>query len=412
MDDQGQDGSGSSFIFKVLGGSLHGIEFSLEAHDYFIYVGDGQAQQDSLAMAERTLHIPASGSGDNFIVHLSAPDADEQFTVTICRHDRQENLVLGLNSVCEVEGVYFAVRRVDQAWSEAVRQGVPAAPAIGRYEPLAEPDLAVVKTGSSSAAGRIVRYAFVVLVLGMFVAVGWRYINTNSTGHEPGPTVASAGELEQLVGDRPGYSLHPGRDGVKYLFASNLNQSQWVQQAIARENFSSHWRVITPRSEVARLSTVLEQNNIAFFSIRLNDPEHPVLLLSSTRNRTDTVSLEHIKPIFLNAAPYAVDLAIVLYTDQQVLDKAQQGLKALGIEYQILQSDSAVTLSSWIPSADVDLNVFSRFVSKFYQTWGQNYVKFSVDIHEDAMKGKSYKYGEEGIVTMNKSHWSFQKSRS
>lgn len=404
-----QDGSGAGFVFKVLSGSLHGIEFSLEAQDYFIYVGDGQAQQDSLAMADRTLHIPASTAGDNFMVHLSGPAPDGQFAVTVCRTLGQENLVLAFNSVCEVEGVYFAVRRVDQPWSDAVRQGVPVPVAADRLAHQAEPEpQRPQQARPAGRTGRIVRYAGLVLVLGLLAVLGWRYAGNRG----PDPVVASANELQKLVGDRPGYSLHTGKGGVKYLFASNLTQSQWVQQALARENFASHWRVVTPKSEVARLSVVLEQNNIAFYSIRINDPAHPVLLLSSTRSRTDAASLDHIKKLFLEAAPYASDLNITLYSDEQVLDKAEQGLKALGIEYQVLQSESAVTLSTWIPSADVDLNVFSRFVSDFYQNWGQHYVKFSVDIHEDSMKGKSFKYGQEGVVTMNKSHWSFQKPRS
>ena len=410
MDDQGQDVSGAGFVFKVLGGSLHGIEFSLEAQDYFIYVGDGQAQQDSLAMAERTLHIPGSTAADNFIVHLSSPAPGEQFEVTVCRALGQETLALAFNSVCEVEGVYFAIRPVEQSWSDAVRQGVPVPVKPGRLAGPSEPEVELQRPqiSTSGPAGRIMRYAGLVLVLGLVAAAGWRY--TGSRG--PDPVVASTDELQKLVGNRPGYSLHLGKGGVKYLFASNLIDSQWVQQALAREKHVSHWRVVTSKSEVARLSTVLEQNNIAFYSIRLNDPAHPVLLLSSTRSRIDAGGLDQIKQLFLDAAPYASDLTIQLFADEQVLDKAEQGLKAMGIEYQVLQSESAVTLSTWIPSADVDLNVFSRFVSDFYQNWGQHYVKFSVDIHEDSMKGKSFKYGQEGVVTMNKSHWSFQKPRS
>lgn len=406
MDDQGQDRSGSGFVFKVLGGSLNGIEFSLEPQDYFIYVGDGQTEQDSLARAERTLHIPTNGARDNFIVQLSSLADDVQFSVTVCGQAGQQNQLLMLNSVCEVEGVYFAVRRAGQSWSDEVRQGVPVPVALSHPSAQVAADQPLTQARPSGGRGRFLRYALLLVLVGLVAAAGWRY---NRAGRGPDPVVSAAGELQKLVGDRPGYSLHPGRGGVKYLFASNLNQSQWVQQALVRENFTSHWRVVTPKAEVTRLSAILEQNNIAFYAIRLSDPAHPVLLLSSTRSRTDAASLAHVNQVFLDAAPYANDLNIVLYEDAQVLDKAQQGLKALGIEYQILQSESAVTLSTWIPSADVDLNVFSRFVSDFYQNWGQNYVKFSVDIREDTMKGRSFKYGQEGVVTMNKSHWSFQK---
>ena len=113
--------------------------------------------------------------------------------------------------------------------------------------------------------------------------------------------------------------------------------------------------------------------------------------------------------LMLTAMPYASNIHIILEEDSEVLNSAQQGLRALGFKFETVQSDSGVTLSSWLPSVDVHLSEFSRFVTQFYQTWGRRYIHFSADIHEDVLKDKSFKYGEDGYITMNKSHWMFNK---
>ena len=176
-----------------------------------------------------------------------------------------------------------------------------------------------------------------------------------------------------------------------------------------RKNLTSTWRIITPQAEEARLTSLLERNNVAFFAIRFTNPDSPTLLMSSTRNATDDANLNHVMQLMLAEMPYAHKIQIILHDDSELLNKAQQGLKALGFDYQMAQSDSGVTLLSGLPSVDVHLSEFSRFVSQFYQSWGRRYIHFSADVRDDVLKDKSYKYGDDGYISMNKSHWLFNK---
>jgi len=387
MDDHEQEKSTSGFVFKVLNGSLHGIEFSLGFEDYFICVGDAQSQQKNLAFAERTLYFPSNESKNNFVVNLSNLISDDHFEVTVCYATHSDIRNLPFNRICEVEGVYFSIKREGEAWCEEVQKGILPAPEDGNSGGLNRSG-ALVNTGSISATSKklaVCAFTFVLIsVIGAMV--GWNYYYV-----VPAVSTATANQFQQLVGDRAGYSVHLGSDNINYLFSSSLQQADWARQAVARKSLTAKWRVVTPQTEEMRLASVLERHNVAFFAIRFIDPSNPTLLLSRTRNATDQASLKNVIQIMLSQMPYARNVNIVLYDDDEVLNKAQQGLKALGFEYQTIKSESGVTLSSWMPSVDVHLSEFGRFVSNFYQTWGQRYVHFSADIHDDLLKDKSYK---------------------
>jgi len=194
-----------------------------------------------------------------------------------------------------------------------------------------------------------------------------------------------------------------------YLFAANAQKADWANQAIVRQKLTGSWKIVTAQSEEIRLTPLLERSNVAFFAIRFQDPVNPTLLLSKTRNVTDEQSLRRISDLLLSSMLYASDIRIVLVDDAEVLAKAQQGLHALGLQYQLSQSESGITLNSWMPAVDVQLSSFSHFVAQFYQTWGRRYINFTVDMHEDDLKEKSYKYGEDGYISMSKSNWLFNK---
>ena len=405
MKDQTQENSGSGFAFKVLSGALNGIEFTLGKQDYFVCVGDAGEQQKNLSFADHTLYLPSTDSSNNFIVNLSAEPDENKFEITICYPSHQETRLLEFNSVCEVEGVHFAIRPENVQWNEQVKKGVLNSSVLvgGPSVPSSLPDSPPEKSKNCKS---ILPAIVLLLILGAGTLISWNYFHSRPTF----PTLANT-QFQQLVGERAGYFLEVGSDDINYLFASTAQQADWAHQAIVRKKLTETWRVVTPQTEEARMAALLDRKNIAFFAIRFLDPGEPTLLLSSTRNKTDEASLSQVKQMMASALPYARNVNILLYSDEDVLDKAQQGLKALGFEYQTIKSDSGVTLSSWMPSVDVHLSEFSRYVSQFYRTWGQRYIHFSADMRDDFLKNKSYKYGDDGFITMSNSHWLFNKKQ-
>ena len=401
MSNQTNGAKESGFVFRVLNGSLNGIEFSLGPHDYFICVGDAGAQQGNLAFADRTLYLPGAPSSNNFIVNLTNRIDENVFDVTICLPDQQQPRRLALNQVCDVEGIYFSLKHENDSWSEEVKKGVPSlAVATLQSEeiPVAEAKIRGSKTWKSKST---VLFLILLLLIGGACAAGWKTIFDASK--------VEVTKLHDVVGDRPGYALQLGRNDVYYLFASGAQEAEWVQQALQRKNLTSMWRIITPQAEEVRLTSLLERNNVAFFAIRFTNPDSPTLLMSSTRNSTDDGNLNHVMQLMLAEMRYANKINIILQDDNELLNKAQQGLKALGFDYQTTQSDSGVTLLSGLPSVDVHLSEFSRFVTQFYQSWGRRYIHFSADVRDDVLKDKSYKYGDDGYISMSRSHWLFNK---
>ncbi len=389
------------YVFKVLNGALNGIEFALSARSYFICTDEDGPGAGNLAFADNTLQIPTPLPGNNFILDLAPGGPDNSIVAKICLADRQESRLLSVNQICHLSGLTFAIRRSDEPWSTEVEHGL----LVSEFDKPVPPwDIHGPgrSTAHQSTPTRKLRHTLVILlVLGLLAVGAWSHL-----GPEP---LRPAEQIHQIVGDRPGYSIHRGNDGNRYLFAATVQQAEWVNQALLRKKSGNTWAIVTPQSEETRLTYILESNNVAFFAIRFSEPEHPTLLLSRTRNQVNPEHLEKIRKLVLDAIPYAESVNIVLYEDSEVLYKAQQGLRALGFEYQIVRSESGVTLSSWMPSVDVHLTEFSRYVTQFYQVWGRRYVHFSADISDDALKDKSYKYGEDGYISMSRSHWLFNK---
>lgn len=404
-NDQKNDVTGPTFVFRVLNGSLNGIEFSLGAQDHFICVNDDVAKQSNLAAAERSLFIPASKPGDNFVLNLGAEIVDQEVQITICRAEHQENQRLKLNTVHQIEGVAFAIRSEDDFWSEAVLNGLPPPAPVAVQEPEIREFAAkqISPKKSKPMASLVAGLAVVAVCCAIFFT--WNSAPASSLLSSLAKDDSAA--VINLVTSRPGYSVHTGNNKINYLFASNAKQFEWANQVVNQNRLTANWRVVTPQIEEARLANILDRNNVAFFTLRFNDPSYPTLLLSSTRNEISKKNLDFITQLMLSSIPYAKNVHIVLEEDGEVLNRAQQGLRALGFKFETQQSESGVTLSSWMPSVDVHLTEFSRFVAQFYQTWGRRYVHFSADIRDDVMKDKSYKYGDDGYITMNKSHWMF-----
>jgi type III secretion system PrgH/EprH family protein len=404
-NDQKDDISNSTFIFKVLNGSLNGIEFSLGAQQHFICVNEDTARQAHLSSAERTLFIPTSKPGNNFIVNLGDKNNDQAFEITTCYQEHQEKQFLKFNAIHQIEGVTFAIKSEDEVWSDEVATGLPS-PVSSSLQEEAAPE-PVAPTGRSRHINLTARLVGSMLILSCVLFFSWQYAASNLAADSS--RVNDSSKITELLNGHPGYAVYSGNNKINYLFTSSYQQTEMAMQVINRNKLAQNWKVVTPQAEEVRLANILERNNIAFFTIRFVDPAYPTLLLSSTRNEISKENLDFITKLMLDAMPYAHNLHIVLEEDSEVLNRAQQGLRALGFQFETTKSDTGVTLSSWLPSVDVHLIEFSRFVTQFYQTWGRHYVHFSADIHEDLLKDKSFKYGDDGYITMNKSHWLFNK---
>ncbi|MCD6027715.1 MAG: hypothetical protein K0R08_2234 [Solimicrobium sp.] len=392
----------SGYVFKVLSGAMHGIEFSLGSHAYFICVSNPEGQENlaqNLQYAERTLYLPTANPGNNFVVNLADEVTEDQFVVTVSHSDRQETVNFGFNVICQVEGIYFALKREGEAWSENVLKEV--LPAVVKAE--IDTVSTLPASHSSNLSSSSFKYKWVIAA-SLALSLGAGFFVWHKYGVAP-PDLA-ANMLQQLD-NNAGYSIQQGRDNIYYLFAQNSQQAEWARRSVARLSSNESWKVLTTQDELTRLTRVMDRNNISFFTIRFNELDAPTLVMSSTRSATDPAALERVKKVLLDAIPYAKKVNIELKSDQEILHLAEEGLAALGFNFQMTQSDSGVTLSSSIAAEDSRMAEFNLFVAQFKRLWGHQYVHFSVELQDDVLKENSYKYGENGYVKLGKSHWLF-----
>ncbi len=402
-----------NYVFKVLSGPLKGIEFLLAAQNYFVCVGNQAEMPEefarSLESTDRSLYLPAVGICHNFSVNLgqnlSEPNLDDEdrFEVTVHYLTHQETITLELNAVCQIGGVHFALKHEGQPWSQTVLGGVLPAPVNVDAQITAPASVtAPVSKAGFKWGKKLVAACLALLCFGS--AAAWlKYHHSTDVNN-------GSKALEELMGKQVGYSVQLGRDGIYYIFAQNSQQAEWAKQAVARAKSDKWWKVVTPQEEEARLARVLERSSVNFFVIRFADPRVPTLVMNSKNNSVDARALDNITKTLLEALPYARTVHIELYDNQDLIRSAQEGLMALGFDYQMVQSDQGVTLVSHMSSGDARMAEFSRYADQFYRTWGRRYVHFSVELRDESLKGKSFKYGRDGYVNMGQSHWLFDNN--
>ncbi len=88
-------------------------------------------------------------------------------------------------------------------------------------------------------------------------------------------------------------------------------------------------------------------------------------------------------------------------------NQAKTRLDRLGITYKTDVQPASVNYIVDGGINDVSLSQVKAMSDAFYQDYGTNYIHFAVELKDDWLKGKSFKYGPQGYVKMGKQHWYF-----
>lgn len=95
----------------------------------------------------------------------------------------------------------------------------------------------------------------------------------------------------------------------------------------------------------------------------------------------------------LSAMPYAEKVALKIVQDSLIVKEAQDGLKAIGLNYHYNKDES---LNSFVISGalnDAELQRLQSYVSGFYNKWGSKLVKFNIELSDNKVEG-SVSFGE------------------
>jgi type III secretion system PrgH/EprH family protein len=169
--------------------------------------------------------------------------------------------------------------------------------------------------------------------------------------------------------------------------------------------------VLVIDQERRRLENLLVEHEpqLAWHALDFKDPARPRLLLSAQRNLLTPQRQARLLDRLLEAAPYALDVALQLQDDKVLADLAEQGLRRLALTFDRVAGDASVTFALGGDMRDAELATARQYVGEFHRQWGDRYVRFAVELTDDLLKGKSFQTGPQGYIKTTSSSWHFPK---
>lgn len=385
-----QDTPTPAWVLRVFNGPLQGCEFKLTERRTLFVVGSQDRlcdQQQPLSMPADALYIPLDLDGCNFEV-LIGDTSINGVTLRILLEAQTEERTCSKQKLESVGGLRFALRPENESWDHALLAAAEPAQTALRVEQGLKP----FPKWLGAAAG---------LAVAVLLAAGW-YVT------RPNPIA----DVQVLIGGSSGgFTVLPGRDRTLYAFAASERDASWGRQVLERSKYQSPTTVVTVSDEQDRLQRMLANAEpaLAWHSIDLSRPAVPQLLVSNQRNQLTPALQQRLTGLLREAAPYADEVVISGRDDQQLAGLAEQGLKRLGLPYHRSAQANSITFTVQGALADTELQAVRDYVSGFYRQWGNRYVHFEIELHDDWLKGKSFQYGPQGYIKMTPSSWYFPK---
>lgn len=377
-------------VLRILNGPLQGCEFPLGETTILFVVGAvdllGEGALTASVPAD-AIFIPLEAGGCNFEVladHFS-PDG----LALRLLNESGEIRHCAFQARVQIGGLQIALRRHDQCW-------VP--------ELLGQQHAALPDTANPWSRARLTRWTSSGLALAALVA---------AIGIWSVPGSAPETDIRALIaGASAEVGVLRGRDHSVYVFVWSERDAGWTRQVLMRNN-TLNGKVLVMDQERRRLEQLLVDHDpqLAWHSLDLKDPSVPRLLLSDQRNLLTPQKQKKLLDALLAAAPYARDVAVQMQDDQLLADLAQEGLQRLSLDFKRVERGDSVTFAVTGNLQDSELAAARQYVDDFYRQWGDRYVHFTVELKDDALKGKSFQTGPQGYIKMSSSSWHFpQKS--
>lgn len=378
-------------MLRILNGPLQGCEFPLGEGTTLFVVGAVEVLGDGARVASvpaDTIFIPLEEGGCNFevLADQATPDGvplrllDDSVEVRHCVF--QARMQLG--------GLQVALRPADQSWAPEC------------LAPADSPCNAAASSGWRAHWTRWIAGALALVVL----------VTAVSLWSMPGPPPET--DIRALIaGASAPLQVLRGRDEAVYVFVSSERDAGWSRQVLTR-HARVNSEVLLLDQERRRLEQLLVDHDpqLAWHFLDLKDPSVPRLLLSAQRNLLTPDKEAKLLDTLLAAAPYARDVVVQGQDDALLAAVAQAGLQRLALTFSRLEHEDAVSFAIEGNLQDVELAAARQYVERFYRQWGDRYVHFTVELKDDALKGKSFQTGPQGYVKTSPSSWHFSNKQS
>lgn len=398
LDEERSFYKGKKIVVRLLNGILRGCEFTLlEGNTLFLSTDEKliREQYKGTQMPDNTIFIPTKHADISFEIIVKQSDACEVF-VREFLDDTPSTRAVFENKVITVGGLVFAWRNEQSEFLDEILCG-------DQLDNAVEQPSRVTYTIKKANGGWYKALA-VIVFLSTISALSYGYL----TGTQR--QIDSVSTLLNFASDE--YQIVYARDNWIYIFANDEKSADWATQTIIRNPLRRQVNVVNIRIEEERISRWVETYwpAMRFHQVRLNDPQNPIIRLSTERNKL----IDKIQDDFVFAIkekfPYIDTIKLDDLEDKVIRNIAEQGLKKMALSFRQIDNGDTITFVIHGVIEDGMLESIKNFVNQYYQQWGGRYIRFSVELETDWFKDNSFKFGEQSYIKLGTGHWYFPKT--
>ncbi|CND83112.1 PrgH/EprH family type III secretion apparatus protein [Yersinia nurmii] len=397
VNETEHSGTSPRIVVRLLNSVLRGCEFVLDSGTTLFIVSEREnihAQSSGTVLPENMIFVPMEQGGVSFeAVVKNNENEKSSLTLRELKPDGNIENTVNLNEVIHIGTLDLAARFEHDTWSQDILNHSVAG---------------IKNTPKPMEKKKGWFWIGVILLLLTLCITVWGYTYFNSQQRK-------ILEISSLLGyKKDQYQYLQGRDKITYILANDEKSMYWAQQALVRNLPSSSVKVVNIPAEELRISLWLNEHwpSLKFHRIYLSNPTEPVVLLSYERGRLDNTQKNRLSELLKKEIPYADSIVFNQMKDSLVAKEAEQGLSKMSIVFSENKNVDSVTFVIRGEMDDSELQRIKTFVQSYYQLWGGQYVQFSIELNNDWLKGKSFKYGDQGYVKVSPSHWYFPKPLS
>ncbi|WP_445147314.1 PrgH/EprH family type III secretion apparatus protein [Dyella sp. Tek66A03] len=389
---------------KLLSGALSGVEFTVEGGDTVFHVGPHRDLVDgvvarTIAFADNTFYISDERQATAFMVRISVDETvlGQGGSMNIelgerCDNDQWRFRIIPRNTVDLACGIHFAVRNEGEAWSKKVLD----------FRPMAK--TAAVSMPKKRGNARWASYGLACAVFLGIVLGGYALYQHHV------PEIAKVqGLVEVLRGSPADYDVVYGSDGHLYAFTDTAQGVAWGQRAGQRLQRGDADVFLQRSSEAERLGQFLTRAGFGYTVIRLQDPQHPEVVLSGGQDVTPSLK-ERVLAVIAEHMPYARAIKIESISDAHLVALARERLRSLGIPTRVDSVGTRVSISNDIFLDDASLHAMARYIQEFGRYWGDRRIAINIRLWDDLLKGRSYQYSPDQLLSVGDGRWEFSRA--
>ncbi|EBJ5114582.1 hypothetical protein DV589_24730 [Salmonella enterica] len=383
------------FEIKIFFGVMYGSELVLPEGDYFFItkakVADNESEQEyrcddisSASFVHKTLYLSGSAKTPNFLLTLKK-SADKYVVVTYSENGAARYYNLKNNEVFCHDGVYFAVKKSGEKWSDEVNG-------------FARDNTFTHKIRYIWGGGKR-NFIILSLLILLFLSVFFFWSESQQDEREQKNLSWSKVPWPLHVVDNP-------KTHSRYILVNNVHEMDWVHGALLKvKEGNKAIPVLLPKVQ----KSIIDELYFAGFpvlQINFSDPQNPVLYLSRQIVGSESDAL---KKILFEKLPFLTAITFSVCDKNDLLEQARQGLIRLNIAFKQVKTTGGYALVAQESLNDHQLFSLNNFIKNFYEQWGDKYISFSINLNENWLQNKSYleNVNGDGYVFLGPSHWFF-----